>query len=383
MSFNPSAKLDSVHHFLLLLFAFALPFMPFQVQVSAILLILLVLVSALNFRKTSWNRDIGRISIIVLFLLWPIGVLWADNYDMAWRAVTLALPLLLFPFVLSARSKKTTATLVLRWFVVGCVVACAVDLIAATYRYGLTGDWSHFSYHKLSLFHHPSYFAMYLNVALFYSLSKWANDKLFTLGKLTALLFVLMIILMFSRNGIIVMGLILIWFIGRWLVLANYRNALVLSISLALFVSIGALNPRIQNRFDKLVGASSLNERTESRMAIWKASMSSIMDRPLLGVGTGNSRLVLKEKLSGDPSRRYNTHNQFLETSINHGIVGVLVLLFLFAHSAWRALSRRDDLVLAFLAITALSFLTESMLERQAGMYFFAFFYSFLCIQND
>jgi len=80
--------------------------------------------------------------------------------------------------------------------------------------------------------------------------------------------------------------------------------------------------------------------------------------------------------------RRYNFHNQYLQTFGTIGIFGFLVLIYLLVMPFITAIKKLDYLVAIFLFIICSSFLTESMLERQAGVAFFAFFYTLLIITN-
>ena len=80
--------------------------------------------------------------------------------------------------------------------------------------------------------------------------------------------------------------------------------------------------------------------------------------------------------------KEYNFHNQYLQTFGTIGIFGFLVLLYLLVMPFITAIKKLDYLVAIFLFIVCSSFLTESMLERQAGVAFFAFFYTLLIITN-
>jgi O-antigen ligase len=76
--------------------------------------------------------------------------------------------------------------------------------------------------------------------------------------------------------------------------------------------------------------------------------------------------------------REYNFHNQYLQTFGKIGVFGLLILCYLLAYLFILSIKRQDYLTVFFLFIVGASFLTESMLERQAGVAFFSFFYSLL-----
>ena len=76
--------------------------------------------------------------------------------------------------------------------------------------------------------------------------------------------------------------------------------------------------------------------------------------------------------------RGYNLHNQYLQIFGTIGIFGLLLLLYLFAIPFFLFIKKANYLSATFLFIVGASFLTESMLERQAGVSFIVFFYMIL-----
>ena len=74
---------------------------------------------------------------------------------------------------------------------------------------------------------------------------------------------------------------------------------------------------------------------------------------------------------------RYNYHNQFLQIAATVGVGALLVFLSIFIRATLLALRRKTVLFLVFLSLTSISYLTESMFERQGGVFFFALFLAF------
>ena len=95
---------------------------------------------------------------------------------------------------------------------------------------------------------------------------------------------------------------------------------------------------------------------------------------------------VLKDKKSRYNyfiKKGYNYHSQFFQTLAAVGVLGFLFLLFSLLIPAYNlALKNKKYLLLAFMFMFFLSFVTESMLERQAGVILYAFFGSFLTLVN-
>ena len=77
----------------------------------------------------------------------------------------------------------------------------------------------------------------------------------------------------------------------------------------------------------------------------------------------------------------YNYHAQFLQTLSAVGFLGFFFLLFSMLIPAYNlGWKNKNYLLLVFMFIVFVSLITESMLERQAGLIFFAFFSSFLTL---
>jgi|TARA_B110000263_G_scaffold94032_1_gene82239 O-antigen ligase len=78
-------------------------------------------------------------------------------------------------------------------------------------------------------------------------------------------------------------------------------------------------------------------------------------------------------------NRGYNYHGQFLQTLSAVGLLGFFFLFFSLLLPAYNlGLKNKNYLLLVFMFMVFVSFITESMLERQAGVILYAFFISFL-----
>ena len=79
----------------------------------------------------------------------------------------------------------------------------------------------------------------------------------------------------------------------------------------------------------------------------------------------------------------YNYHSQFFQTLSAVGLLGFFFLFFSLLIPAYSlGLKNRNFLLLGFFFMVFISFITESMLERQAGVIFYAFFSSFIVFNS-
>ena len=100
-----------------------------------------------------------------------------------------------------------------------------------------------------------------------------------------------------------------------------------------------------------------------------------------MGTGDAKDKMLETYKERGMQSEyenKLNSHNQFLNTFIALGITGLISLVLCLMIPAYYSFKEKYFLFLAFVGIAGLNFLFESMLERQAGVIYFAFFYSLL-----
>jgi O-antigen ligase len=253
---------------------------------------------------------------------------------------------------------------------------------------------SYFTGLRLAVGAHPSYIAMYALLALLISI-----DNIFEKQKqswlifwvIASIAFIVFIVLLSSRSGVIAAIITLPLFIlyrlrgsiQTWLLL----GILVVSIS---GVSIMALNNARVKTSLKDVSENKINEvlNEDIRVTIWKSAWEVIKVNPVMGVGTGNASTELKKEFlkKGYTEGLYdslNAHNQFLEIQLENGIIGLVIFLLLLGYGLYIAVSENNYFLLAYIIMTIIFFIFESMLNRLAGVMFFPFFMFLLINYED
>jgi len=118
------------------------------------------------------------------------------------------------------------------------------------------------------------------------------------------------------------------------------------------------------------VQGSSALQRAEHLRAAWTV----ISTHPWFGVGTGDVRdataSAYQQMDSGlAPAFQHRAHNQYLALWEAFGVIGFLALLGWLILAARRGLQEgADGLLLPFIALVAVSFLTQDTLETQSGV---------------
>jgi O-antigen ligase len=81
--------------------------------------------------------------------------------------------------------------------------------------------------------------------------------------------------------------------------------------------------------------------------------------------------------------QRLNAHNQYLQTTVALGVIGLLVLILILLLPALQAYRQNNFPYFVFLVLLGFNLLFESMLETQAGVVFYAFFNVVLYQKNQ
>src|SRR5690606_12327127 len=95
--------------------------------------------------------------------------------------------------------------------------------------------------------------------------------------------------------------------------------------------------------------------------------------------GTGDVNVVLEKHFRENgldelADKGLNPHNQYLQSAMAIGIPAVLWFIFSLLYPFGKIIRTKDWLYAFFLSTVALNLLVESMLEKQSGIVFFAFF---------
>ena len=113
-----------------------------------------------------------------------------------------------------------------------------------------------------------------------------------------------------------------------------------------------------------------------------------------LGVGPGiaqhrlDAKFIENQFYIGDGTDEdhgflgYNFHNQYLQTLVETGFIGLFLILIMIGYLIRTGLKTKNYYLFFFNIIFAISFFTESFLSRQIGLFSFVFFNS-ICFISD
>ena len=371
-------------------------FMPFSRKLTVIAIALFTLSWLLSGEWIKTSKVAIRNSIFILaisfLLIHVIGLIYSANMKSAWFDLEVKLTLLIFPliFFLSDSLKDNKSKYIIWTFVLGTFLASLTCIGNALYNFYALG-LNTFSYMTLSIFHHPTYFALFICFSTAIILNRWLNPES-SIKKWMKFVFVFLILffavfiyMLSSKAGIFSYFITILVMTIPSLFKKIFRLTSVLFILFACFQLWFCLtqNNRFQTVESSVVHAEQNTQTSESnavRVLIWETTIDIIKENYAIGVGTGDIKDELLKKyqernMTGAIENKLNVHNQFLETILGQGLPGITLLFLLFFLSLINSFKNKNWLFFTFILLVGFNFLFESMLNTQAGVVFFGFFF--------
>ena len=321
---------------------------------------------------------------IFYYLLLVIGLFWTENHSFAFSKLENKLAFILMPILFLYTARKWGNTEWKQLLIYALFFTLVMYEILAFWRYmGQTENSWQFEFlaSRFSIFMHRSYFACYLvigiilifeNIRSAYSISSVALISFFSIGILQTE----------SKAGIVCLFLVFVVQFYSFLKSKHTKFNWILTFSIFLFSSILLTNNPIKSRFETMFNAigniqiknNNSVESNTARVIMWNTSLDVWKENFLFGTGTGDyddelTAKNLEYKNQGVAMERLNSHNQFLNSAVQLGLIGFIVLFMIFLSSYF--FSERKLWQLLILVVFLINFLVESFLETQAGIILF------------
>ncbi|NVK26415.1 MAG: O-antigen ligase family protein [Flavobacteriia bacterium] len=361
-----------------------------------------------NLRKSTYFWP-----ILGYYALVAIGLTYTDFPKEGAKDIQVQIALIAWPFglgCLNALSKNAIHRIL--WYFVRATALSSVLLLSLAFtNYLGDGEINHFFYKHLSAWElvPQHYLSMYISFALLIILNRVINRRS-TINRIRLVeillygtVFLTMQVLLSVRIQLIALPLALLPVIysglKTGLLTRKMKRIGGLSIPLLViaFISLPGTQRRIVETYHEIRSFNRVVEKkqTNHRVYLWRYGTDVISENWLLGTGTGGANEALHVKLQdcrakfwdGEKvyylyDKKYNVHNVFLQAWMTHGIAGILLVVLILFGPLIRALRQKDQMVAGFLLLAIVSFTTESMLERQAGVLWFAAFYALLVVNQ-
>lgn len=377
-----------------LLIIAALAMLPIYQGALSLVLAGLILNAGYAFWKTRPARSILASKFLkwsVLYaLIYIIGMIGAEHlqsakFDVVQKISVAFLAFLMLAGGINRKALYKPSAKAFIWANLAALVAC-FGLSFQTFLQH--GDWHAFYYVNLSHFMHTGYFSMYLAFCIAMLLIDFGTDQaLFnrTFSAFLIIFFSLGIYLLASKSGIITLTVIILAFALRWVhhhVKSFQMRGLIGFIAL-IFSLILVFLPGPVNRLNTIVKDIRTYRAKDDhavdtagqRILIWQSAWAVIQDNFWFGTGLGNDNDALHAEYERRGynfllEKKLNAHNQFLQTFLALGVGAFLYFIVYMSLPIFYGIKNRDFLLLLFGLIILINSLTESILNRQAGIVF-------------
>jgi len=328
------------------------------------------------------------------FLDWElISIWWSTHRSEGWQDVIMILPIVLMGLIVGSKSKEVEVKMYRNWaliFAYATVAAWSWTVAESLFKSG----WVQYNDLELGGRLGIHYQSLYLLVAAFIlEASLWdsANKKYKIIHALLIVWLLFGCIMLSARIHLLLLP---VFILVRTLDLlqgkiANKKKASLWAAGIIIsMVTLMAVLPGTSRRLTDLknewrsMDGMVDGKQTNHRIYLWKYGWNVANKSPIIGVGNGAGDELLHEALQScdavfykkkEPyylhEFKYDFHNMILQNFAEGGIVGVILLLFLFAvgflqsQGSWRYAW----------ALFFFTGMTESLLERQAGVFLLAF----------
>jgi O-antigen ligase len=338
-----------------------------------------------QFQATKFSLGWIELGMIALFVLLLLGMLWTENVEKGWSNVEHKLSLLLVPIIFGLRNRKMKIQDAGVFFIVGLAIASILLLSIAAYRSLFDGTLTWTSYWKestFSVFMHRSYLACYMSMGAlisliyFFKVLRWYF--LFAFILLSA-----MVLLTVSKAGIIalILGFFsLVFYFVIWQK-SGAKVRVIMVLAMVMLPLMLGLNSRVRIRFgsawNSFFTAEVMNnpskDGTQARMMMWSAATEVFATHLLAGVGTGDvdDALQMENMVrhnDGVVAQKLNAHNQFLNQAVQHGILGLVLLISLMTVIIVRLIRNRNLIGVVIWSVFIINLAFESFLETRSGV---------------
>jgi O-antigen ligase len=406
----PGNKFNILTDNILAVSVFLLPFF----QIASLILwgiLIIVLLAKGEFRNTfsKLKKYPGLLLFIMLYLFYLTGMLWTEDYSSGLEDLEIKLPLLIFPLIF-CNLKLTTETYkkVGVALLTGCSLAIFICFFHSLSLYLETDDVHKFFYTSFSFILHPTYFTMYLNLALLIVCHNtiYESERIFHSAILRAIIFFILItgvVLLNSRLAMSATFLTLLFFVVAESVKDTRLRSMFprFIIQSLLVVVLFFTLIKFNNRFVQISDAIQEQKDTTAvldtsthiyynsttiRLGLFKNSIQVFKNNFLFGVGTGDVINESVKELNHSHleylAEHYTgAHNQYLQTAMSLGIFGLLLLIATILYPLTEYIRSKNFLAVSFVFIIAINALGDTVL-RASSLYFFTFFGCFFYVLN-
>ena len=351
------------------------------------------------------RRNFPFWSLCLMFILYGLSILWSKNKSYGIKEIGQMATLIIIPFFLVFSSdtfkRRESVILIFKAFILGMVIS-SLHLIFVALTKSLSfengkilftpaiNDWENVFFNSnFTYLIHTSYYSMMLimavSVCLYDIRMKLLLKSRILIPGILSVFFSVMVFLTQSRSAFLALLAIVLYqlIIFRIRLFIKFTVFLIIVVLSIIYLSNAFRFKSLKDNFSSSTDAQSALFHSNIRDTIWSSTMLIIKKYPVLGVGLGDQQDELnavykKYNLSEAYENHLNCHNQFLQTWLSTGVVGLCVLLISLFYPLALKNYKLKTLYASFVLLIIIMFFFESMLERVWGIAFFSIFYTLL-----
>ena len=338
-------------------------------------------------------------SMVAYGILYVISALISANQTEGWFKAGLKAWFILLPAIcligdtsyltkerIRALFQVFTAALFVRFAI--CIVISGIQFLQGT-PLEVVRNWE-----EDPLGMHHNYLALYIDIAIVFLYTQILNTpheerrrKWLSLI-IAALALLSYLTLVSSRSGIVALALAFVAALAHLTFFRKQYKVAIITVSLAV-VLVASLYIAVPSIFDRFVALTTWTETyyPDDRVLAWECGAKATRGHLLFGYGSGDYMPHLVNAFEQRGYTRaidigYNTHNEYIETILQTGLLGLAMLLLMLFAPMVTALRKNSRNLLTVLVIIIISSLCvfEAMLNRQMGTQFIALAYCLLII---
>lgn len=371
------------------LLAISIPFHRVSTSIPTIILVFSFLVlflrNVLVYKNQYWGLFAGKFKefikqpysiLVLLFLGYMTLHVLLINPSGNWHKLTIYFLLFVYWITIFQLEKivQIKPRVLLTAFITGCLAFGVYILMQSFVEFPIKG-WDGFFYKDLlsNVKANPVTHSLYYNLAIVFlgNNYKYLKKEEWRITYWIMLFFfIFMVALCSSKIGVFVLFFAIITANSN--MTKNKKSVLtIITIYTILSVFIAFQFGVFTKAF--LIGAF------DSRLIVWQQSFEIIKENFWFGKGVGNSVSALEGKfllinyLDGI-EQKYNAQNQFIESFLETGVFGFLLISTFFAYAFIKAFIEKNTLYFVYTCIILAYMMTESLFQTQMGMVSFAFF---------
>lgn len=346
-----------------------------------------------NLKKTHFfsKKHTPQLLLIAIFLLSLVSLLYAENTVRAFQKLTgTRLPLLLFPILSFISQKEVSFYALLKAYIAGCFFIIIIHFFYIPFHFYTTNNIEYYKnfFHSITLFldniSHRSYIGNNILIAFFAIVFLYVKKQIEKKHTPYYIIFILsgLLFIIINNSRAVSIALFSALLVSVFYFAKNKKNFFItISTLLLVLILIFSSNNRFSETIQR-INNEGIENIQEPRLVIWENALEIIKNQPWKGYGIENAQTHLQEKYIANHFEagifgRFNAHNQYIETSMELGLLGIFCFLTLLFSITYFA-NTKKTFYLFFTLAFAVNFFFESMLVRTAGVLTFTFFISIM-----